>query len=132
MSEFKVKGTISKVLPIETGVSKSSGDAWSKINFIVSNNDGYEGREQSYCFQIFGQERVYNFLKYNQEGSEVEVKFSIQTNEYNGKYFTNLSAFRVDSGEKVEQEAYTPNISGDNIPKAKASLDDIGEDDLPF
>jgi hypothetical protein len=129
MSEFKVKGTISKVLPIETGVAKSSGDAWSKINFIVSNNDGYEGREQSYCFQIFGQERVDNFLKYNKEGSEVEVKFSIQTNEYNGNYYTSLSAYRVESGERVEQAHQTPVMNGD---MANQFNEDSEGDNLPF
>lgn len=108
MSEFNVKGKIQTILPTETGVAKSSGKEWSKLNFIVSNNGGYEGREQIYCFQIFGAERVEKFLKFNSEGAEVDVKFDIQVNEYNGKYFTNLSAFHVASGERVEQSHQTP------------------------
>jgi hypothetical protein len=108
MSEFNVKGTIKTILPTETGVAKSSGKEWSKLNFIVTNNDGYEGREQIYCFQIFGAERVEKFLKFNSEGAEVDVKFDIQVNEYSGRYFTNLSAFHVASGERVEQATQTP------------------------
>jgi hypothetical protein len=108
MSEFKIKGTLQTILAVESGVAKSSGKEWKKLNFTVTNNDGYEGKEMLYCFQIFGEEKVDTFKKYNQEGSEVEVKFSVQTNEYNGKYFTNLSAFHVASGERVEQASQTP------------------------
>lgn len=130
MSEFNVKGTIKTILPTETGVAKSSGKEWSKLNFIVVNNDGYEGKEKIYCFQIFGQERVDNFLKFNSEGAEVDVKFDIQVNEYNGKYFTNLSAFHVASGERVEQATYTP---PQPIEQPKhVNVDDVGLDDLPF
>ena len=103
MSEFKVKGKIKEIMPVESGVAKSSGDTWKKVNFTVTNNDGYEGREQLYCFQIFSEKSVDNFLKYNQEGQQVEVSFNVQTNEWQGKYFTNLQAYRVDSGEMVEQ-----------------------------
>jgi len=131
MSEFKVKGQIKTILPTETGTSKA-GKEWSKLNFIVSNNDGYEGREKIYCFQIFGQEKVDKFLQYNKEGAEVEVKFDIQSNEYNGKYFTNLSAFHVTQGERVEQAAYTPDISGDPKQTHPSPIDDVGSDDLPF
>ena len=121
MGEFKVTGTIKTILPTETGVAKSSGKEWSKLNFIVSNDEGYEGREQIYCFQIFGQERVDKFLKFNTEGTQVDVKFDIQVNEYNGKYFTNLSAFHVASGEAVEQATQTP-----------AAIEESGDDSLPF
>ena len=130
MSEFKVKGHIKTIMPIETGTSKA-GKEWSKLNFVVTNNEGYEGREQIYCFQIFGQERVDTFLKYNSEGIEVEVKFDIQTNEYNGKYFTNLSAFHVTQGERVEQATYTPKISGNAQPEPEPVLDPNSES-LPF
>ena len=119
MSEFKVSGTLQTIMPIESGESKA-GKEWKKVNFIVTNNDGYEGREMLYCFQIFGEEKVDTFKKFNKENSEVEVKFSIQTNEYNGKYFTNLSAFHVASGERVEQATETP------------APEEPVEDDLPF
>lgn len=96
MREFRIKGALSKILQIEYGTTKA-GDDWRKIQFIVTNNDGYEGREQLYAFQIFGEKYVDNFLKYNKEGATVEVKFNIQTNEYQGKYYTNLQAYRVES-----------------------------------
>lgn len=130
MSELSVKGTLKTILPVVTGISKTSGDEWKKIEFVVTNNEGYEGREQMFFFQIFGAEKVDNFIKYNQEGSEVEVKFNIQTNAHNGKYYTNLSAYRVDSGERVEQGTYTqPQPVAQPQP---SNVDDIDSSDLPF
>jgi len=120
--EYQAKGTIKTILQVQTGTAKS-GDEWKKIEFVVSNNSGYEGREQLYCFQIFGGEKVDNFLKYNKQGAEVLVKFSIQTNEYQGRYFTSLSAYRVESGERVEQSAQS------NQPQ---HVEDEGQDEVPF
>jgi hypothetical protein len=108
MSDYTAKGTLDKILPVEEGTAKGTGKPWKKINFIVKNNDGYEGREKIFAFEIFGADRVDKFLKYNEENTEVAVKFEVNTNEYNGRYYTSLSAFRVDSGEKVEQATQTP------------------------
>ena len=113
MGEFQIKGTIQKILPVETGVAKSTGNAWKKVEFIVSNNEGYEGKEKIYCFQIFSEKSVDNFIKYNQVGSQVVVKFEPNTNEHNGRYFTSLSAYRVESGERFEQAHQTP-LAGAN------------------
>ena len=115
MSDYSTKGILKTILPIETGVAKSTGKEWKKVSFVVTNNEGYEGREQMYAFEVFGEEKVDNFIKYNKEGSQVEVKFNIQTNNWKDKYFTSLSAYRVDSGEKVEQ-----------------SVDEAASDNLPF
>ena len=121
MSDYTVKGILKTILPIETGTAKSTGKEWKKVSFVVTNNEGYEGREQMYAFEVFGEERVDNFIKYNQEGSEVVVKFNIQTNEWKDKYFTSLSAYRVESGERVEQATETVQ---DNVQE--------GSDSLPF
>jgi len=124
---YEVKGQLRKILPVQSGTSKASGKEWKKVSFVAANNDGYEGREQLYCFEIFGAEKVDNFIKYNKEGSEVVVKFDIRTNEYNGNYYTSLAAFNVQSGERVEQASYTENVK----PKPQTSLDDV-DLDLPF
>ena len=100
---YETKGILKTILPVETGTAKTTGKEWKKISFVVTNSDGYEGREQMYAFEIFGEEKVDNFLKYNKEGTEISVKFNIQTNNWKDKYFTSLSAYRVDSGERVEQ-----------------------------
>ena len=113
MSELTITGSIKKFLPIESGTAKASGKEWQKQSFIVSNNDGYEGKEQIFCFEVFGEEKVGNLTKFQKEGDSVKVSFNIGTNEWKGKYFTSLSAWRIEksTGEApiaavvVEEEA---------------------------
>tara|TARA_R110000868_G_scaffold323166_2_gene584126 strand:- start:423 stop:803 length:381 start_codon:yes stop_codon:yes gene_type:complete len=124
---YEVKGKLKTVLPVQTGTPKAGGEDWKKVSFVVANNEGYEGREQLFCFEIFGAEKVDNFNKFNKEGSEVSVKFEIRTNEYQGKYYTSLSAYRVDSGERVEQAHQTPVMNGD-----MANQFNEDSDGLPF
>jgi hypothetical protein len=93
--ENVLKGVIKTVLPVQSGESKATGKEWKKLTFILANNEGYEGAEQIFAFEIFGEEKVENFQKYNKVGQNVEVSFNIGTNEWKGKYFTSLSAWKV-------------------------------------
>jgi len=107
-----IKGTVKELLEVQSGTSKAGKD-WKKQVFIVSNNEGYEGKEQIFAFEMFGTEKVDNLSKYNKVGDKVEVSFNIQTNEYNGKYYTSLQAWKVMSATPQEIVAE-------------------GDDDLPF
>jgi len=91
---LQISGVISKVLPLEQGTTKA-GSEWQKQSFIVANKDGYEGKEQLFCFEVFGEEKVQNFNKHNKEGDAVTVDFNISTNEWQGKYFTSLQSWKV-------------------------------------
>ena len=117
MSELAITGKIKTILSVESGTSKA-GKTWKKQNYIVANNEGYQGNEQVFCFEVFGDEAVENLTKFNKEGDEVKVSFNIKCNEWNGKYFTSLSSWRID---KVTEE--TPSV-------AQPVSEDI--QDLPF
>ena len=49
-------------------------------------------------------------LKYNSVGDTVEVSFEVESREYNGKYYSDLSAFRLDKvgGSSGEGSSETP------------------------
>lgn len=123
MSE--IKGTIKNILEVESGTSKA-GKEWSKLTFVVSNNDGYEGAEQIFAFDIFGAEKVEDFLKYNKVGKDVEVSFNIRTKEYNGKYYTTLQSWKIFSSSKGDQ--YTESIEDEKV----SGIVEDETDDLPF
>ncbi len=65
------------------------------------------------------------------EGSEIKVYFDLRGREWQGKYFTNLQAWRVEAaGAEVK-----PRAAGAEFPsKAPVSNGDEGSsfDDLPF
>ena len=115
MSELKLSGSI-KVIGETKGGHSVSGKDWKKVTFVIANNDGYEGREQVFAFEIFGEEAVDKFLQYNQVGKNVEVSYNIKCNEHKGNYYTSLSAWKVfgsDAGnttakEMIEEESDIP------------------------
>lgn len=124
---LEITGTIEKVLTLESGQTKTGSD-WQKQNFIVTNNEGYNDQKQIFCFEIFGEEKVGNFNKYNKVGDVVKVDFNISTNEWKDKYFTSLQAWKV---FKAETAPATPQANNQEFKPAPA-LAEVDDDDMPF
>ena len=112
---LEVVGKIEKVLEAKKGTSKKSGEEWISQEFVVKTGDKYNNL---YCFNIFGQEKVDNFAKYNKVGDAVKVSFNVSTNEWQGKYFTTLQSWRC--------------TKDDSQTTAKETVQAEAEDDLPF
>jgi len=102
---MEVTGKITKVLEKQSGVSKADKE-WTKLSFILETNEAYNNL---YCFEVFGTEKVEQFEKYNKVGQEVKVDFNVSTNEWNGKYFTSLQAWRI---FKADDKAEIPQMEG--------------------
>jgi len=67
-----------------------------KINFRVQENIGQY--PQSALFEIFGNEKVDNFQKYNQVGDVVDVEYNLKSNESRtnpGVFFNTIQAWKV-------------------------------------
>jgi hypothetical protein len=111
---LEVVGKIEKVLEAKKGTSKKSGEEWISQEFVVKTDDKYNNL---YCFNIFGQEKVDNFAKYNKVGDAVKVSFNVSTNEWQGKYFTSLQAWSVfkETGE-ANSEAPVASDAVDDLP----------------
>lgn len=120
MSNLKVTGKITRVLDKQTGTSKD-GKEWVKQQFILDNNQKYNN---IFCFEVFGQEKVENFEKYNKVGDVVEIEFNVNTNEWQGKYFTSLQAWKI-MKSKTDAVQDAPFEMTDEINNEQ-------ESDLPF
>jgi len=88
---MKVTGTITKVLPLQIGTTEAGKD-WQKAGFLLETTETYNNL---YCFDVFGEEKVQNFNKYNKVGDVVDVDFNVKTNEWKDKYFTSLDAWKI-------------------------------------
>ena len=118
---MKVQGTITKILDKETGTSKA-GKEWYKQLFLLETDAEYN---KLYCFEVFGEEKVENLNKFNKVGDVVDVEFNVSTNEWKGKYFTSLQAWKIFKADGVKPEFET-------MPKEE--ITDLTEEDngLPF
>mgnify|MGYP003151391423 FL=1 len=97
---MKVTGKIENILETQTGTSKA-GKEWKKTSFVVKTDDEYNNL---YCFDVFGDEKVNNFLQYNSKGDVVDVDFNVKTNEWKGKYFTSLDAWKIFKADNSKQK----------------------------
>ena len=73
---------------------------------------------------MFGDEKVENLNKYNKVGDSVSVEFNVSTNEWKGKYFTSLGAWKIFKAEETED------IGGLDVTGTEVKEDE--SDDLPF
>jgi|SRR5690554_2951891 len=124
---LKVKGTIKQILQVESGTSKA-GKAWQKQGFVIDTGAQYN---PEVCFSLFGDEKI-GLLRNFQEGQDVEVSFNISSREFNGKWYHNIDAWKLDA---IGNQA--PTASGNMAPPpAEPPADFMNDgdesDDLPF
>lgn len=127
---MEITGKIIAVLPEQGGISKT-GNEWKKQEYVLETHDQYP---KKVCFQIFGADRIAQAAI--QPGEELTVSFDIDSREYQGRWFTNINAWKVDRPAANAPEGMTP----DNFAPASASTapaaPDFGPanpvDDLPF
>lgn len=129
---MEITGRIIAVLPEQGGTSKA-GNPWKKQEYVLETHEQYP---KKVCFQLFGEERIAN--AHIQPGEELTVSFDIESREYQGKWYTNINAWKV---ERPAQPMGVPNAPSpaDMIPQDPAAAPaapgfatDNPIDDLPF
>ncbi len=101
---------------------KTFGSGFTVREFVVTVEDGKY--PQDIVLQ-FVQDKV-SLLDSVQEGQEVTVSFDIRGREYNGRYFNNLQAWKIQAPEAGSDDK--PPVSDSDVP---ADFNDY-EDDIPF
>ena len=124
---MEVSGKITKVLDKVTGQKKDGSGEWVKQSFVLETDEQYNNL---YCFEVFGAEKVENLNKYNKVGDVVKVDFNVSTNEWQGKYFTTLQAWKIFKSEQ-EQLEQARNVV-DSVFESATNLNNIDDSDLPF
>ena len=121
---FKTTGKVLQILPEIKGTS-ARGE-WKKQDFVIETAE--EQYPKKICFTLFNDKNgTFDKIKPNME---VEVSFSIESREYNDKWFSNINAFRVDLVQQGSGSNAPPSFSQSDIPPLGGDQDD--KDDLPF
>lgn len=89
---MEIQGRIIHVLPLQSGTGVASGKAWKKQDYVLETLDAYP---KKVCFNLWG-DNVDRFAL--QVGEEVTVQIDIESREYNGRWYTDVRAWRVDRG----------------------------------
>lgn len=122
---FKTTGKVLQILPEIKGTS-ARGE-WKKQDFVIETAE--EQYPKKICFTLFNDKNgTFDKIKPNME---VEVSFSIESREYNEKWFSNINAFRVDLVQQGGGSNTPPSFSQSDIPPLGGG-DQDDKDDLPF
>jgi hypothetical protein len=125
-------GKIITILP-ETGGQSQAGKAWTKQEFIIETNDQYP---KKICISLMG-DKINELRKYA-VGTEVKVSLNIESREYNGKWYTNVSAWRIEANGSIpptggnDNYAQQPQATQQSYATNPLPAAAQGEDDLPF
>jgi Domain of unknown function (DUF3127) len=87
---LEFEGSLVKVLPEETGQGKNG--VWVKQNFVLETEEQYPKKA---CFTAWGDKAA--DLKTYSLGEKLRISFSVESREYNERWYTDLKAFRIDA-----------------------------------
>ena len=125
---YKAEGKIEKIFDSET-----KGASFQVRQFVIEVSEGQY--PQMVAFQLV-QDKCTLIDDYS-EGDMIEVDFDLRGREWNGKYFTNLQAWRIArAGEGGGQGGGTNEGQASSAPKAAtpapAAVSNDFDDDIPF
>jgi hypothetical protein len=121
---LSVKGRIEQILKPESGVSRA-GKEWKKQDFVIETDEQFP---RKVCFTLFGDkvDQVSNIA----QGQEVEVSFNLESREYNGRWYTNANAWKIDQvSEDNNLPEPPPEFRMEDVPPEP---DEDAANDLPF
>ncbi len=118
-----VKGRIQQILNPESGVSRA-GKEWNKQEFVIETEDQYP---KKICFTLFGEKT--SLINGLSNGQEVEVSFNVESREFNGRWFHNINAWKIEKAADNNVPEPPPEFRMEDIPPEPA---DDAANDLPF
>ncbi|GEM54285.1 hypothetical protein B0A58_06370 [Flavobacterium branchiophilum NBRC 15030 = ATCC 35035] len=108
-----------QVLPLQTGIGKNG--EWKKQDIIVETDGQYP---KKICVSVWGDKINNNQL---QIGNVLNLEFDIESREFNGKWYTDLKAWKVEVINST-----TPNHSNTSDSDTIIDVEPDNEDILPF
>jgi hypothetical protein len=85
---LELTGKITHVLPEKSGTSARG--QWRKQDYVIEVPGEYP---KQVCFMVWGDKIDQYGIK---EGQELTVHFDLESREYNGRWYTDVKAWRVE------------------------------------
>lgn len=124
---LEISGKVIQILPLQSGQGKVN--EWRKQDFILETQTTYP---KKVCISLWGdridQARI-------TEGEVITASFDVESREYNGRWYTDLRAWKVVKGDAVQEGAQSVSESGTAPAPTTPPQDwnnNEGADDLPF
>ena len=116
---MEITGKIIQQLPVQTGQGKNG--TWKKQEFILETGDTYP---KKVCIAVWGDKIDLNNFK---TGTVVDVSFDVESREFNGKWYTDVKAWKVNAARQKDGNQGAP------APAQSVNYNDAPQgDNLPF
>ena len=116
---MELTGKITHVLPEQSGTSQRG--PWRKQEYVIEIPGEYP---RQVCFMAWG-DKIQEFGI--EEGQELTVHIDLQSREYNGRWYTDVKAWRV---ERAQADGGAG--SGHPSPPLGPEPPPFDDDDVPF
>ena len=93
------------------GISSRTGNEWKAKSYVLEVPGEFP---RKMVFDVFGVDRLQAFNI--QIGETLTVNFDIDAHEYNGRWFNDVRAFRIDRGQAAPTA--TPEAAAPAVPEA--------------
>ena len=115
---MNIIGKLIDLLPLQTGISKNG--QWRKQDIIVETSGQYP---KKICISIWGDKIDEKQLVI---GNNLDISFELESREYNGKWYTDVKAWKIDWTDK-------PNIEQpEDFHFSREEINEDENDILPF
>lgn len=112
-----LNGKLIQLLGVQTGQGKT-GNAWKKQEFVLETGDTYP---KKVCIAVWGDKID---MSQFQVGQQLTVSFDVESREFNGRWYTDVKAWKVVPANG--------GASGQAAPAYSGPIDSSPDDDLPF
>ncbi|MDR0694687.1 MAG: DUF3127 domain-containing protein [Prevotellaceae bacterium] len=122
---LEFSGKLIKKLPLQSGTSANG--TWSRQEIIIEIPGQFP---QQVCVSLWG-DRVNDAVKYV-EGDILKVSFNLQSREYNGRWYTDVRAWRLDKEAAAVTAPSAPSTASEPAPAGSTSTPTPSPADDPF
>lgn len=89
---MEISGRITHVLEARGGTSARTGNAWKVQSYVLETVEQYP---KHLCFEVFGEDKINLFNI--QVGQELTVSFDVDAHEYQGRWYNQIRAWKVEA-----------------------------------
>ena len=125
---LELEGRIARKLPVQQGTSARG--AWAKQDFIFEYQEG--NYPSQVCMNVWGEDKVKELERYH-VGDKVKISFNLSSREYNGRWYTDVRAWRIEPAAAPAPAPVAPPVTQDDpYASADAYSSPLDDSDLPF
>lgn len=123
--EFIIEGVIMYAEEPITGMSKT-GNPWTKQGVVLQTQERYP---RTVYFTVWGKNIPEGGV---QQGARYEVALDVSSQEYQGKWYTNATGYRLTPVGATQAQQPTPQPQQQWQAPQPAPAQGLNEDEIPF